>query len=236
MLRLHRFEKTLWRTLSVFAIAMSGIFSGCETTEFADLPKYHWVEKRHFMDLAFGLQHGADAPTLTRWERGARVGLVGSPSDADREAVVSLIEEFNELAGREVYRMADDQVDLEIHFISQLDFTSVAETAWKGRTAYFQLMTEPDFGIIRGLILVADQIKDPIRRKSAIRTMLARTTGLKSTSSRFAQSAFQPEYEETVSHLTEMDKTMIRLLYRREFFSGMNKEEVRSILDQLMRN
>lgn len=195
---------------------------------------YHYKEVDYFLGM---VTQGRSTEPLRRFKGEIRIGIFGNPSAADLQEVQKIAGELDEILGGNRVSITDVKPNLVIHFISVKEFDKYSPTRRVefGATANLQFECDKMNNILRSQVLIADEMRQERTRKGSIRSLMTRALGFTSPLSKYPNGLFDTYYTTASMHYTELDRRLIRLLYREELRPGMRRSELSSVLAVLPR-
>lgn len=189
---------------------------------------------------------------LSRWEQPIKYSLSGeATTDADRAEYHSFIARLAELTGVEFVEEADDGApNLTILFLDAEERLAFkADLEEKGRARKMPLIIQwvddvyhtcvgqvafddLDSGQIVGAMIVIKGELEGVQRSSCIHEELAQTLGLMNDDPAVRPSIFNDDQEFAL--LTEHDEILLRILYDRRLRPGMQADEARPLLPEII--
>ncbi len=190
------------------------------------------------------------AARLSRWEEPIRYVVSGrAATDADRVEYTSFAGKLADLTGLEIVEEeAEPNLSILILgpeerrlFVAELEKEGLAENMplivqWAddiyypcvGQVAYDDI----DTGLITGAMIVIKGELEGVLRSSCIHEELTQTLGLMNDDSEVRPSIFNDDQEFAL--LTEHDEILLRILYDRRLRPGMEAEEARPLLPEII--
>lgn len=193
---------------------------------------YSEEEIDYFMEIALGSEYGSPE-VVKKWTRDLRVTLKGAPTPADSSTMETVVDELNDLVGNQVQLVFDNRNPNVTAWFVPVDSMENYNTNYKpGNWGYFYIWWNSSYQIYRAQILIGTDKPSQTERSHLIREELTQSLGLMNDSDEYPGSIFQAEWTR-VQEYTDLDSTIIEMLYRPEIHSGMGAQEVRSVLDTL---
>lgn len=124
---------------------------------------------------------------------------------------------------------AEAQADFEVRFVPRSDFGKYIPGAVDGNIGFFCLHWNGTGACTRATILIASDANQA-ERVHAIREEITQGLGLMTDSWTHPDSIFYQGWTPGV-RFAEIDKTVIRMLYRNDIRPGMTRQQARSVLD-----
>ncbi|KGX90267.1 DUF2927 domain-containing protein [Pontibacillus marinus] len=197
-------------------------------------PKYSEQAMEYFQEIAFGSEWGdADYP-VRKWNNNPRIKVFGNPSDKDMNALQNTISEVNGLQDHIELKLVDSDPNIKIYFVPLEDFGEYVDNPKAGNWGLFYYWWEPgEFVIDEAEILISTDKPTPKGRSHLIREELTQSLGLPRDSYSYPKSMFFQDYT-TVTAYTELDKTLIQMLYEDEIKAGMTQVEAIEVFHNLL--
>lgn len=187
---------------------------------------------------------------LSRWEQPIRYRVVGqAATGADRGEYRSFAQKLSGLTGLEIVQ-EDENPNLTILilgpderrvFVEQLQENGLAErmplvVEWADDISYPCVgqvgYEDVDTGLITGAMIVIKGELEGVLRSSCIHEELTQTLGLMNDDPNVRPSIFNDDQEFAL--LTEHDEILLRILYDRRLRPGMEAEEARPLLPEII--
>lgn len=124
---------------------------------------------------------------------------------------------------------ADERPDIEIRFVPQAEFSKYVSEYVPGNIGFFRVTWNSSGEITRAIVLVASDVTTQPERTHTVREELTQALGLMQDSYRYRESIFYQGWT-TFPRYSNMDKAVIRMLYRPEVRTNMNCQEARTVL------
>jgi hypothetical protein len=211
-----------------------GVFSPNENE------KYSTEEISTFMESAFSPDdYGNSYDKVGKWHINVvRIKVMGQPTDEDMKTLNKAINDIN--TNVKDFQLKIDDVnkmepDMEIYFIPHSQFAqfSVNPSEVDGFTMWM-VSTSGIYGgnsageIYKARVIIGTDQKSQKRRSHVIIHELEHSLGLHHNQNKnSALCKFGPDYTE----YTDLDKTMIRILYRKDILPNMSRSQVETILN-----
>lgn len=211
------------------------LLTSCATIDRSPGTAYDFTEIEYFLELTTGKQYDSKPSQLSKWDTDIRISTVGDPRPADIAFLEAKISEINTVLGYEKLKLVNQNSNYEIHYIEPSEFSKVIPKMKSNSWVYFNLKKNNDKSYRLAKVVLSNKLLNQTTRDGSILSMLVRTLGLKNTSDRYTNSPFSPYWAKYVTSLSELDRELIRMLYRGDMYSGMNYEEVKSILENSVR-
>lgn len=214
-------------------ILLALLLSGCVTIDRSPNLPYHYADIDYFVELTTGVQNSKNSTLLTRWKDRMVISVQGEPSVEDLAELNRVVDEINQILGREKVLISETDSNVEIHFVPMNMFKEIASTDRLGDRYQFRLFRATDGFLEKGVVLIADEVLNRKTRNGCIRAGVTRALGFINVSTRYNNSLFYPDYRTLPPYYTELDSHLIRMLYRDEVSVWMTGEDLRLLFSQL---
>lgn len=206
--------------------------------EFADTYRQDVIS--YFQHVALGFEIG-NAPKVTRkWNTDMKLFVGGKPDQTLRSELDRVIAEINTLAaadGFNITLVTDTlQSNAYVFFGTQADFVEMFPGASEDAANNFGLFYVKfnDSDHIYNTVIFIDLVRvtEVDVRKHLLREELTQSLGLARDSYQYPASIFQQSWTK-VTEYAPIDRDLIRLLYNPSMATGLDKEHVEPVLNQL---
>lgn len=186
----------------------------------------------YFMEVALGAEYGQEAtPRIRKWNRDIRIQVFGRPTPADLSTLQAVIRELNALVkGAIRLQLVDRNPNLTLHFAPESQFRQLEPAYVPVNFGFFVTRWNHRGQIDRANILIATTGITQTERSHLICEELTQSLGLMRDSYRYADSMFYQPWTD-ITRFSELDKSLIRMLYMTELKPGMTKAEALRILN-----
>lgn len=188
---------------------------------------YTQVEVDYFMEIALGTEYGGAAP-ISKWTGNIRIMAHGDPTEEDMTNLNQVVAELRTLTGLDIGIVGED-ADIDIYYIPCTDFKQYIPSYVEGNWGYFSYNTRGDGEIWQAVIGIDTILTNQPARNHLLREELTQSLGLGNDSYDYEDSMFYQGWTLTQSY-SDIDRTVIELLYRDYIQIGMNKEDIRAVL------
>lgn len=189
----------------------------------------------YFAEVAFGSEFGNSPLQLCRWEREIVYTVTGSPAEADLELIATVAERLNTIEGFPGMRRTNDADDanFEIMFITRAEIIEQfknADESCKGMSEFHWYTDSCEIFKARAAI-DCEAVEE---RESTVCEEVLQALGLARDSFQHRDSVF---YQGTCLYRrpSELDYTMVRLLYHPELSTGMSRYEALTAASALLK-
>lgn len=194
--------------------------------------RYTPEQIEYFLEVALGNEFGSQSARIKKWQGAVRIKVNGSPTATDLDTLNQVIGEVNALVDGAI-RLELDQANpnVQIYFVPESQFKRY-EANYRPRNLGFFWARWQQNVIRDSKILISTTGVTQKERSHLIREELTQTLGLMKDSFRYRDSIFFQGWTDSNAY-TEIDKAVIRLLYRPEILPGSGKTEVLTALRNL---
>jgi len=183
----------------------------------------------YFFEIAFSAEYGSSGSVLHKWANDIRIKINGSPSDADLETLNHVVVELNNLSSSTSFSIVTDNKNADIYFTNVSQFSSIEPNYISGNMGFCWVWWDAAGDIFKANILIALDVVNQQERSHLIREELTQSTGLMNDSWRYQESIFYQGWTSTEEY-SQIDRTIIELLYDPRLRSGMTQEQVKDVL------
>lgn len=215
----------------IFIAALLLSLSGCVTTDYSNAEHYHYSEVDYFKQLALSKDRKTGKEIVFKWEKDIYLKIEGQPSAKDRKAIREVLKDIAPLIyPRKVSRVADQRIsNVRLHFLHSSEISKMvegeplAETSKTLNSFYFN--GDKSLKNVE-LFLSTNFFVDEELRQGSIRWLLAGGLGLVERP-RYRREGFFSDLSQ--DRFSEIDKTMIKMLYHPDIKPGMTADEVDAV-------
>lgn len=191
--------------------------------------KYTPLAINYFLEVAMGTEYEGSSSTIKKWDRDIRIKVIGSPTPEDLTSLQAVIDEINILTSGNINLSYDaNNPNLEIYFVPVSQFAKY-EPNYKALNYGFCWVGWNNDAIYKSRVLISTVGITQKERSHLIREELTQSLGLMRDSDRYADSIFYQGWTDSTEY-AEIDKAVIKMLYRPEIRSGMSKAQVLEVL------
>ena len=192
---------------------------------------YSQEQNTYFTEIALGAEFGDEVPVIKKWTNDIRIKVIGEPTEADLQTITDIIDDLNELISGITIKLVDKKENLTITFSPESDFTQVDPNYVPTNYGFFWALWHDDnYVIYEARILISTTELTQKERSHLIREELTQSLGLMNDSNKYNDSIFYQAWT-TVTEFSEIDRTVIKLLYLKKIKPGMSKEQVLNVLN-----
>jgi hypothetical protein len=182
----------------------------------------------YFMAIALSAQFGDSSPKIKKWHRDIRIQVLGKTTLEDMKTLRKTIEELNDLmTGINIFQSYVEP-NVSLYFAPESDFKKILPEYVPTYDGFFWLYWDEN-RISEGKILISDRDISQTRRDHNIRQMITRSLGFVNNSAQYPESIFYSGFSET-TEFSEIDKTLIKMLYNPHVRHSQTENEVRKWL------
>ena len=183
----------------------------------------------YFLEIALGIEYGERVePVLERWESNWKLFIGGNPTKSDLRCMTSITEKIASLTYIQIVEVEEDFANIKIFFLPESEFGKRDPYYPPGNVGYFAVYTKKSGEIIRALIQISSE--DPGKERChAIAEEVSQITGLYADSFTESASLFFQGFS-NLQTLSELDETIIQLLYDKRLEIGMSEDQIRTAL------
>ena len=197
----------------------------------SDLNNFTQEEIEYFTEIALGAEFGDEVPVIKKWMDDIHIKINGEPTAIDLQTINNIVEDLNELVPGIKIVLVDKDENLTITFSPESDFTSIDPNYVPTNYGFFWALWHDDnFVIYNASILIASTDITQQERSHLIREELTQSLGLMNDSNMYKNSIFYQAWTD-VAEYSQIDRTVIKLLYIKKIVPGMSKEQVLNILN-----
>ena len=191
--------------------------------------KYTPEEINYFQEVAFGSEFSDNSSIIRKWQGDLRIKVIGSPNSEDLKTLKTVISEINNLAFGINLKIVDNQPNVKIHFVPVSEFGRYEPNYQAGNYGYAWINWKQDNTIHSANILITTTGVNQKERSHLIREELTQSLGLLKDSYQHKNSIFYQPWTDT-NQYSQLDETVIQMLYRPEIRPGMTRSQVMSFL------
>ncbi|MEM6403040.1 MAG: DUF2927 domain-containing protein [Cyanobacteria bacterium P01_D01_bin.116] len=191
--------------------------------------KYTPEEINYFQEIALGTEYSTSSSIIRKWQGDLRIKVIGSPTSEDLNSLRNIINEINNLTSDINLKIVDNKPNVKIHFVPVSEFKRYEPNYEPGNDGYAWVNWNQNNVIYNANILVATTGINQKERSHLIREELTQSLGLLRDSYKYKNSIFYQPWTDT-NQYSQLDKTLIQILYRPEIRPGMTKSQVSNFL------
>jgi len=210
-------------------IAFTFLIIGCSFQ--SNTNNFTQDEIEYFTEIALGAEFGDEIPVIKKWTENTRIKINGEPTEEDLQTINNIVGDLNELISAIKIKIVNKNENLTITFSPESDFTSIDPNYIPTNYGFFWALWHDDnYVIYDANILIASADITQQERSHLIREELTQSLGLMNDSNKYGDSIFYQEWTD-VTDFSEIDKSIIKLLYHNKIKPGMSKEDVLKIMN-----
>lgn len=193
----------------------------------------------YFQDISLGFEFGNASRITRKWTSPVKINVEGDAPPALLAELDLIIEELNALFsdGHEVrLSSGDESSNFRIFFGSGDEYAQLNPDAAGqvgGNRGLFYVNWNSSQNLTFGDMYVDIVQIEEVFQRHLLREELTQALGLAMDSPRYSQSIFQTSWTSVTSYM-DIDEELIRLLYHPEMVSGLNAQEVRRLLIDIL--
>ena len=187
----------------------------------------------YFLEIAMGAEfsQSGSASKIRKWQGDVRIQYFGSPTSEDLTTLNSVISEVNELTNGGIHlQLVDRNPNITIHFSPESQFGRLEPNYQPGNYGYFWTQWDANNRIYNANVLITTTKVTQKERSHLLREELTQSLGLMQDSFKYAESVFYQPWTD-VTQYSEIDRSLIRMLYDPQISSGMNQAQVVNVLN-----
>ncbi|MBQ0732825.1 DUF2927 domain-containing protein [Aquimarina celericrescens] len=207
----------------------------------SEFSEYEFNVINYFKEIALGSENGTASKITRKWTSTMRIFVDGEVTLANQRALNSIVSEINNLVsdGFEIEIVDNlEQSNYHMFFGSAREFVAIypyhSERVIEN-WGLFRFYINESNEIIQGHMYVDIERANEIEQRHLLREELTQSLGLARDSYTYLNSIFQQNWTTTTQY-AEIDKDLIRLLYHPDMRIGLNNDEVRPVLEEIIRN
>jgi hypothetical protein len=212
------------------------VAQGCESPTGIDRLEgaYSAEETAYFEEISLGSEYRSSAERIAKWAGTMVIRVHGAPGDADLRTVEQVIGEINDILGFQKVRLGSTDGNVDLWFAPSSEFPRLEPRYVAPNAGFVTVGWDSGGRIQRGRVLISSTGLTQRQRDHLIREEVTQALGLLRDSNRYPESIFYQGWSETTEY-AEIDRVLIRMLYRDEIQAGMTRPVVRSVLSRLPR-
>jgi hypothetical protein len=193
---------------------------------------YGALDLMYFEEIVGQAEYGGEGGVVHKWTGDLHVAVYGEPTEEDREALSSVIDELNEILGPIEVDIVDSNPNLKIYFAPESQLAALEPNYVPGNLGYVWIWWD-DGSITSGRVLISTTGTTSQERAHLIREELTQGLGLLNDSLLYPDSIFYQEWT-TVVQYSPIDRLVIEMLYRPEVLAGMPVADAAEVLAGLI--
>ena len=192
---------------------------------------YTQEEIDYFLEVALGTEYGDSEQTIKKWAEDIKIDVLGTPTEADLQTLETVVEEINSLIDGVGMVTVERNPNVELHFAPEDDFGVIEPNYVPVNYGFFWSYWNGNDELYESRILISTDEITQSERSHLIREEVTQVLGLMNDSTRYKDSIFFEGWTET-NRYTELDKSVIEMLYREDIEPGMTAREVVEVLEE----
>ena len=185
----------------------------------------------YFTEVALGAEFGDEVPVIKKWTKNIRIKINGEPTKTDLQIVNQIVDDLNLLISGIKVKLVDKNPNVKITFSAESNFAQIDSNYVPTNYGFFWALWHDDnYVIYDASILISSAEITQNERSHLIREELTQSLGLMNDSDKYEDSIFYQEWTD-VTEYSEIDKSVIKLLYNKKIKAGMAKADVLKILN-----
>lgn len=192
-------------------------------------PQYTQAELDYFLEVVMNIEFGGTGmQRIHKWTGDMALEVHGDPTPIDLAELDLIVAELNDLQSEVRLTVVPDDGNVQLYFSSVEAFGAVEPNYRNGNNGFFWTYWRGG-AIVRANIFVL-KTQAEVYRRHLLREELTQSMGLMNDSNLYDDSIFYAPWTD-VTAFSELDKTIIGMLYREDIEVNMGAEEVLDILD-----
>ncbi len=206
-------------------------YTSNQQSQQAYLPKrkYTSEETNYFKEIALGAEFTTNPSLIRKWQGDLRIQVIGSPTSEDLKTLKTVTDEINNLISGINLKIVDNSPNVKIHFVPVSEFKKYEPNYQPGNDGYAWVNWNQNNVIYSANILIAKTGVNQKERSHLIREELTQSLGLLRDSYKYKNSIFYQPWTD-INQYSQLDKTLIQMLYQPEILPGMTKSQVANFL------
>lgn len=195
----------------------------------------------YFTDVALGFEFGGASLITRKWNEDILISVSGDMPHYLIQELDNIIAELNDLITDNVTITIAEQgqgSNFMIFFGKGGDYAEInpsASTYIDNNRGLFFVNWNDAQNLTAADIYVDTERVEPIFQRHLLREELTQSLGLAMDRPEYPESIFQTSWTSTTEY-ADIDKELIRLLYHPDVVSGLNEEQVRKVLEDILAN
>lgn len=203
-----------------------------------ELTRFQLESIEYFQEIALGFEFGGASQITRKWRNTMKVFVTGSPTTALRDELDLIISQLRELIsdGFEIELVESREESNYVVFLGSADayvnMFPVAGNAVASNWGLFYVNWDGNQYLNTGHMYVDTQRANELEQRHLLREEFTQSLGLARDSERYASSIFQAAWTRTVNY-TDLDRELIRLLYHPDMVSGLDANQVETLIREI---
>ena len=209
-----------------------------DTTELTDF-QIETID--YFINVALGFEFGGASMITRKWNEDIRISVTGDMPDYLLEELDEIISELNDLMTDGVsisLAEANEPSNFLIFSGSGAAYAAInpgASTFVRNNSGLFFVNWDAQQNLISADMYVDTRQVEEVFQMHLLREELTQSLGLARDRIEYPESIFQASWTATTEY-ADIDKELIRLLYHPDVTSGLNEDQVRQVLVEILSN
>ena len=192
-------------------------------------PQYTQAELDYFLEVVMNIEFGGTGmQRIHKWTGDLAIEVHGDPTPIDLAELDLIVAELNELQSEVTLTVVPEDGNVQLYFSGVQAFRAVEPNYRNGNNGFFWTYWRGG-AIVRANIFVL-KTQAEVYRRHLLREELTQSMGLMNDSNLYDDSIFYAQWTD-VTAFSEIDRTIIGMLYREDIEVNMGAEEVLEILD-----
>jgi hypothetical protein len=221
---------------AVAAPALLLLTLGCDSPTAVDRSSgaFSAQETAYFEEISLGTEYHGGSDRIVKWGQPMVIRIQGTPVADDLATLDRVIDEINRILGFEKVRIGAADGNLDLWFAPRAEFPRLEPKYVDGNAGFVSVAWDSRGRISRGRVLISSTGLTQRQRDHLIREEVTQALGLLRDSWRYPESIFYQGWSERGEY-AEIDRVLIRMLYRDEIQAGMSRPAVRAVLRTMTR-
>jgi len=185
-----------------------------------------------FLDLTTFTVPRSKKKTLDKWDSLMGIEVIGTPKAEDTAELNKVMNDINEVMGREVISVGQYAPNLLICFVSAKEFKAAFHIRQLPRGVYFSFIRDEKNALEAALLYIDPHLVGETRQ-AAIRGGVTRALGFSGRSKAMRHSTLHESLSVYAPEYTELEKKFIKLIFHDAIKAGMNRKELKTALMSL---
>ena len=194
-----------------------------------EYPTYSQAELDYFLEVVMNIEFGGTGmQRIHKWTGDLTIEVHGDPTPIDLAELDLIVAELNELQSEVTLSVVPEDGNVQLYFSGVAAFRAVEPNYRNGNNGFFWTYWRGG-AIVRANIFVL-KTQAEVYRRHLLREELTQSMGLMNDSNLYDDSIFYARWTD-VTAFSDIDRTIIGMLYREDIEVNMGAEEVLEILD-----
>jgi hypothetical protein len=198
------------------------------TGEHCEHLSYTEAELDYFFEVVMNIEFGSSGTQrIHKWRTDLLIEVHGTPELADLEELNLVMSELNELQSAVMLSVVESGGNVQLYFSDVESFRAEERNYVNGNDGFFWTYWSGG-AIVRANIFVAASLAE-VYRRHLLREELTQSLGLMNDSYLYDDSMFYARWT-NVTEFSDIDTTIIKMLYRPDIEVNMDASEVLEVL------